>query len=666
MKKLLSAILIICMLIPFGGSASEISEFGYNGDTGYVYFEGRLSDTNTGSFVTLLVKNESSTGHIGQYEVSSDGSYSGKFQLSGDISDYNVSLKAGNSDVTDTISVMRTEELFQVLNLEVVNENGSVFVESTDELYLSALLKNKYADENSSLNLLFAFYDKKGNLEGVSLENNVSLSYDVDLSISKLADKKLTEDTAKIKLFAWKLENLMPYAENYEKTTNNNVFGADGEEITVALAGDSIVHQAKLIRWIEHIYATRYPNAKVNFINKGIGGDTANGLKNRLEWDIFEHSVTPVPDVIISHVCTNDIGYTTYRDETGAITAAQQQRIDNCIASHKTLIDTCLDKGVGYIVLTPLMHDESPLAPKGTIGQCYGVNTAHALVAEGLREYATEKNLDVIDMHKYTTDIDEEIRNENPGLTEVLCNDSVHCGEYGAILAAYTFVADQGATDTVAEVVINANGGSVTAKNASVSGVTVSDSTVKYTYNPYALPIAATTEYKYIESGFGVDFTNLFNREIIRVSNLAEGTYGITIDGTEVGEYTSEELALGINIAILDNNPGQVLAKEIYALNKNKANKESGFRDIAAAYQHMQNPLKNAGVDINDVDAVESWITINVNDSYNDTAYWKGLMKSYPEAKRNEAAKWQEIQNIVSQIREKQVYNARSVVIEKK
>lgn len=114
-KNFLLIILYFVSLYPLCVSASEVSQFGYNQDTGYVYFEGQLDESNTGSYVTLLVKNDDGVGYINQYKVNDDGSYYGKFQLSDDLKNYKVSLKAGNSDVTDTISAMYTHELFQVL-----------------------------------------------------------------------------------------------------------------------------------------------------------------------------------------------------------------------------------------------------------------------------------------------------------------------------------------------------------------------------------------------------------------------------------------------------------------------------------------------------------------------------------------------------------------------
>jgi hypothetical protein len=50
------------------------------------------------------------------------------------------------------------------------------------------------------------------------------------------------------------------------------------------------------------------------------------------------------------------------------------------------------------------------------------------------------------------------------------------------------------------------------------------------------------------------------------------------MNGTEVGKYTAEEFAAGVNIAELANNPNQVVSKELFNATLEKYKFESGLR----------------------------------------------------------------------------------------
>ena len=97
------------------------------------------------------------------------------------------------------------------------------------------------------------------------------------------------------------------------------------------------------------------------------------------------------------------------------------------------------------------------------------------------------------------------------------------------------------------------------AENATVSSVNASASEVTYTYKPNSLPLANVAKYKYVKN-YGVDIENHMNREIIKVSNLEKGTYTITMNGAEIGSYSAKELAEGVNVAEIANNPNQQVA----------------------------------------------------------------------------------------------------------
>ena len=59
---------------------------------------------------------------------------------------------------------------------------------------------------------------------------------------------------------------------------------ADGD--TVVFLGDSITHGGRYHQFITDFYRTRYPDARIRFVNSGIGGDSASGAQRRLKEDV--------------------------------------------------------------------------------------------------------------------------------------------------------------------------------------------------------------------------------------------------------------------------------------------------------------------------------------------------------------------------------------------
>jgi hypothetical protein len=61
------------------------------------------------------------------------------------------------------------------------------------------------------------------------------------------------------------------------------------------------------------------------------------------------------------------------------------------------------------------------------------------------------------------------------------------------------------------------------------------------------------------------DVTEALNQEPLRVTGLKSGSYTLLIDGTNVGNFSSADLANGVNLALL-NTPMSQQANEVYQL----------------------------------------------------------------------------------------------------
>ncbi len=94
--------------------------------------------------------------------------------------------------------------------------------------------------------------------------------------------------------------------------------------------------------------------------------------------------------------------------------------------------------------------------------------------------------------------------------------------------------------------------------NAVVSAVSVRKGGVAFTYAPKALPFPATDAFRVAAAE--CPFLGKLNRELIVVDGLAKGEYSLSFDGREVGRFTADTFAKGVDVALLDT-PNQRLSR---------------------------------------------------------------------------------------------------------
>ncbi len=231
-------------------------------------------------------------------------------------------------------------------------------------------------------------------------------------------------------------------------------------------------------------------------------------------------------------------------------------------------------------MITPALYDESDRFTNRLYDGVprYGTNWALGEVGKKVQEFGKVYNVPVLDLYKASNEYSDRIREEYPKATTVITgNDGIHPSTEGGYLFGYLYARAQETNPVIATVEIDASNSNLKSDNAEVSNVNATASGVSYTYKPKSLPMAVVDRYNYIKN-YGVDITNHMNREIIKVANLEEGTYTISMDGAEVGKFTAQQLANGVNIAEFANNPNQVVSKQLYNAIYEKYEAESALR----------------------------------------------------------------------------------------
>ena len=414
---------------------------------------------------------------------------------------------------------------------------------------------------------VFAAYDESGKLIAVSTDASV-----------------LPDNAKNVKLFA------TGKAKAEEKLVGAFVNKNENPDDTwvVGITGASAVQSGCYSAFLYQYYATRYPDKNIILVNKGSAGCTAWDIYKRLNWDIFNED-DPLGygacDEIAIMVGANDLGYPAYSDgkmaedeyeayydgkkkyqnnpeKAGSYVPDMTRKVEECFNTYKRVIKWCKDNGKG-VTLTPMtLYDESD-AFESTLsyGVCYGANHAFGMLSDRLEQYAKEEGIPFIDTWGLSNEYTEKIRKENPGITTVITGtDGLHHSTNGGYLVGYIIANDA----IVAKVSIDATAETSTTDRAEVSNLSASATKVAYTYMPKALPLYAKAPGYTFAEDCGVDITNTMNREIIEVAGLESGTYILKMDGKKVAEFTAQQLAEGVNIATLENNPGQIQSKALH------------------------------------------------------------------------------------------------------
>lgn len=144
----------------------------------------------------------------------------------------------------------------------------------------------------------------KDNEAKVSPEPSVPINVDLPAPETEYVSKEMYEDALLNEGDLSRLAAVMKKAAN-------------GEEVTVAVIGGSIT-QGSLASSQESCYASifyrwwqnAFPNAKINFVNDGIGATTSYLAVHRIDKDLLPHK----PDVVVVEFSVNDSNSLLYKE----------------------------------------------------------------------------------------------------------------------------------------------------------------------------------------------------------------------------------------------------------------------------------------------------------------------------------------------------------------
>jgi lysophospholipase L1-like esterase len=395
----------------------------------------------------------------------------------------------------------------------------------------------------------------------------------------------------------------------------------------ICFMGNSITEAGYYESYIWLYYMLHFPSRPIRIYNIGIGGDRAFNMVGRFEDDIIPHK----PTVVCLTFGMNDSGYYEWlnpkSDSIGKAKIAESEH-------YFTILEDKLKAmpNVRKIMIGTSPYDETMKNPKNYFPK---KSQAMEQIVAYQHQAAINHHWDFVDFFHPMTEIN--IREQAKDSTFTLTgNDRIHPGNAGHMVMAYLFLKDQGlGNKPVADVEIDAPGSTLRkAENCKVSGLAATASAVQFNYLANSLPFPVDTisrlwDNPRPQSGAVkvIPFYQEFNKEILTVKGLGEGTYELKIDSVVIGKWTSTQLAAGINLAAEPSTPEYEQAMSVLWLNEERMQLESKVRQY---YWLQFNYLTDKGLRFNDnraaIDSVlkesqTNWFVASKRDNYREARY---------------------------------------------
>ena len=335
--------------------------------------------------------------------------------------------------------------------------------------------------------------------------------------------------------FAVGLTPTAPAARAADKT-RVGIAADDGKDFffkpndRVVFLGDSITAQYEYSSYVELYLTTRMPTGNFTFINAGIGGDTAGGGAGRFQ----AHVLAEKPTAITINFGMNDGGY-------GAFNADAGKRFAERTAA---MLDMATKAGARVALLSPNAVDRR----NKTNGKQY-VETQKEFYAP-LAELAAKGKASFVDQYAVTRAATDRMEQDDPDAKKAKpYYDGFHTSPPGGMLMAHAILTGLKAPALVSDVQFTLEiDGKVTVvpKKCDIPDGKLKDGVLTFTRTDDAIPLPVQKDWLPM-----LPYTNELrdlNWYGLAVKGLKDGDYTVTIDGKEVGKFSSKELAAGVNL----------------------------------------------------------------------------------------------------------------------
>ncbi|MBZ5561178.1 MAG: SGNH/GDSL hydrolase family protein [Acidobacteriia bacterium] len=323
----------------------------------------------------------------------------------------------------------------------------------------------------------------------------------------------------------------------------------------VVFYGDSITDQMLYTGFVETYTLTRFPRLNVTFVHSGWGGDRVTGggggpIDLRLRRDVFAHK----PTVMTIMLGMNDAGYKAFDEGLYKTYTTGYEHIIDSVKKELPGIR------ITVIEASPFDDVTHPPSFEG------GYNAVLVRYAQFAKELGERDGLAVADANTAFVEALQKANRTDPETAKRIIPDRVHPAVGGALLLAEGLLKAWNAPATVTAVEIDAAGKRVvSAENSKVTGLEAANG-LAWSQLDVTLPMPLDLKDPVLALAVrSSDIEQALDEEPLKVTGLAAARYTLKIDGEEVGTFTKEQLAEGINLALLPT-PMAKQAASVHAL----------------------------------------------------------------------------------------------------
>ena len=343
----------------------------------------------------------------------------------------------------------------------------------------------------------------------------------------------------------------------------------------VTFIGDSITHGGSYHPNIYLFYATRFPNQPFECYNCGISGDRAPGANERFETDVAVHQ----PNIATIMLGMNDAeGWCFGQAKPTEEMLKGRQWSYECYSKGMDMLAASLAKiNCRIIFIKPSIYDQTA---KMEHGNQFGRNDQLGQFGEFVETLADKYDGTVVDFYTIMCDINKKLQTKDPAAT-IVGPDRVHPGPQGHFVMSYAFLKAQGMPQLVSAIELDAAAGNILRQeNCAIdTKAEISLDRISFTCTEDALPFPVTGGQ--IEALQWVPFQEELNQQILKVNNLKIGSYELRIDDEFIGNYSSRELSVGVNLSGNKLTPQYKQALEVKAVNDERLKVAAKLRSIA-------------------------------------------------------------------------------------
>jgi lysophospholipase L1-like esterase len=313
----------------------------------------------------------------------------------------------------------------------------------------------------------------------------------------------------------------------------------DGDR--VVFYGDSITEQRLYTTFVESYVLTRFPTLRIGFVHSGVGGDRVTGgwagdIDLRLNRDVFAYK----PTVMTIMLGMND----------GSYRAFDEGIFNTYKTGYRHIVESVEARlpGIRLTLIQPSPFDDVTRPPEFE----GGYNSV--LVRYGLlvKEIAEKEKQTTADLNTPVVSTLVKAKAAHAELAKQIIEDRVHPGPAGHLAMAAALLKSWNAPSVVTEVEIDASRMKVAGQANTVVKDLRGAASLEWSQLDAALPMPLDLKDEVMMLVLrSSDFLETLDRQILKVTGLGGSRYQLDIDGTDLGTFTKEQLAGGVNLAEL-------------------------------------------------------------------------------------------------------------------